>query len=138
MESMESRLDTLTQLVKQLTNLQLTPTHSTSSNFNFREYESSLETIEDYFDRFKIQLDILKVPSEKYATLAPELNTTLRTAAFPTDVNTLTLDKIIQILTGHYIKSKNKYSEAIKFRKIAQSSDESVTYFVSRLKAGAR
>lgn len=153
MNNLEQKLEELTHLVTKLATLTLqsknttdaTPSGDCSENrFNFGEFNSnSFETVEEYFERFKLQLDLFKIQPEKHATLSriymgAELNSTLRTIAYPTDINTLTFENIVKLLNDHYIKSKNKYSEAIKFRQIVQHSEEIIANFVSRLKAGAR
>ena len=147
MMSLEDRIAQLTHLITQMASAQLQQQqHQQQQNhqirFSFNAYDPA-ETIEDYFNRFELQLKLCKVDEALWAAharvhMGQELNTTLTSIAYPTKVETLTFEQIKTQLTSHIMKSKNKFSEAIKFRKILQNPEESIAKYAARLKAGAR
>ncbi|XP_055908636.1 uncharacterized protein K02A2.6-like [Eupeodes corollae] len=70
--------------------------------------------------------------------MGANLNSTLRNLCYPEDVSSLSFDKIVEILSAHFMATKNKFSEAIRFRGILQNPEESISAFEERLRAGAR
>lgn len=146
-DNLTAKLDKLTDIVTQLAALQQNVQQTSSSQasrFSFDSYKSnSSESIEEYFDRFLLQLNLCNIPETNWAShlrvhMGPDLNSTLSNLSYPTPVHQLDFQTIKTKLIDHFVKSRNKYSEAINFRKIVQKTDESVVSFVSRLKAGAR
>lgn len=150
----ETKLLEFTELVNRLASVQVAaitqspaiqaaPTEG-SLKFSFGEFViNGLETLDEYFERFEIQLKLCKIPENKWADclrvhMGAELNSCLRNVSYPTDINTLTFQQMQSMLLEHLIAIKNKYSETIKFRQLVQAPGESVSTFISRLKAGAR
>nr|XP_018907427.1 PREDICTED: uncharacterized protein LOC109037282 isoform X3 [Bemisia tabaci] len=145
--SIHDQISLLTNLVTQLTKLQLSQQAGSSNRppgFTFESYNlNSPELLDDYLDRFKLQLGQCKVPQEEWAAnlrihMGAELNSTLRDLAYPSKVDSLSFDVICSMLIDHFVKKKNKYTEAINFRKVFQKDGEKVHEFAARLKAAAR
>ncbi|XP_072152504.1 uncharacterized protein [Bemisia tabaci] len=148
LQSLELKLTQLTDLVSQLTNMQLqsqvqNPTNN-SSIFRFESYSAdSPETVEEYLSRFKLQLKLRNIPEADWSShlrvhMGPELNSVLSNLTYPTAIETLDHKAITEKLTSYYDKSHNKFSKAINFRKILQKPGEKIVEFVARLKFGAK
>lgn len=146
-EELGQKLNQLTDLVSRLANIHVEHTQIPSqgnTRFHFDEFKiNSTESIEDYFNRFKLQLELCNIPTIKWSShlrvhMGAELNSTLNNLSYPTPVDELNFETIQAKLVEHLVKSKNKYSEAINFRKIFQKQGEPIIEFISRLKAGAR
>ncbi|XP_072153179.1 uncharacterized protein [Bemisia tabaci] len=143
-QGLEAKLAQLTDLVLQLAASQSSPTVQSASRFSFDAFSTtSQEHIEDYFDRFELKLNLCHVLKTQWVNQArvhmgPELNASLNALCFPVLPSSLDFASLKNKLISHYAKSRNKFSEAITFRKIHQHADESISDFVSRLKTGAR
>lgn len=152
LEDLNKKVNTLASLIEKLAALQVTQTENaleTQTNkvrpahFYFPVFSSDSETLEEYLDRFKLQLKLSQIPENQYADylrvhMGPELSSILTNISYPTKVSTLTFDDISKKLITHLVASKNKYSEAINFRKIVQKSGETIPEYVGRLKAASR
>lgn len=145
-ESLEVKLTQLTELVKHLATIQVQSSTNAipATSFQFTSYSpDSLESVDEYFARFQLQLKLHNVPETNWAAhlrvcMGPELNSVLNTISYPTAIETLDATAIMSKLLAHYAKSHNKFSEAINFRKILQRQGEKVIEFVTRLKLGAK
>jgi hypothetical protein len=144
-EDLQVKIAQLTDIVTQLATLQVQQNTTSSVNrFSFESYNfSSNESIDEYFERFQLQLKLCNIPEATWSShlrvhMGAELNSTLLNLCYPTSVEQFDFISIKTKLTEHFINSKNKYSEAISFRKLIQKPDERILDFVTRLKAGAR
>ncbi|CAB0013442.1 unnamed protein product [Nesidiocoris tenuis] len=113
-------------------------------DFTFDEFKpNGEEKISSYFERFTLQLKLRKVPQDSWADnlrvhMGSELNNALREVIFPDPPEKKTYEEIVKHLTEFYTQTRNKYSEAIKFRLFIQNSDETISAYVRRLKVGAQ
>lgn len=111
--------------------------------FSISEYKSSEgTTVEDYFKRFDWALELSRISEASYSNnarvyMGPELNNALKFLVAPRQPESLTYEEVKLTLINHFDRTKNKYAESIKYRRIAQQKKESVANFVLRLKQGS-
>lgn len=141
------QINKLTELVTQLATFQMassTRISPTTIRFTFPQYHfDKEESLDEYLERFQLQLNLYNVPEGEWSKhlrvhMGAQLNASLKTISYPEDIETFTFERIKTLLLEHYIKSKNKYSEAIKFRKIIQAPQETICQYVTKLKQGAK
>ncbi|CAB0005038.1 unnamed protein product, partial [Nesidiocoris tenuis] len=136
MSSLETAVEKLTTLVTQLATLQAQSVSRQSvARFSFPEHKAP-EAVDEYLKRFKLQLQLSAVPKENECDylrvhMGSELNIALKSLAYPKQVEALTFAEAEKFLVDHFVKARNKYSEAIKFRRIVQEQTESITAFVA-------
>ncbi|BET03244.1 Hypothetical protein NTJ_16062 [Nesidiocoris tenuis] len=140
------QLSQLTNLVQSLVQAQMAQMQSAPKqiHFAFEEFKScGEESISSYFDRFKLQLQLSEIPETAWASymrvhMGAELTNLLRETIYPETPEKLSYSAITEHLINYYKEKSNKYSEAIKFRKIIQDLNESVVDYARKLKVGAR
>uniref|UniRef100_A0A182PBU3 Reverse transcriptase domain-containing protein n=1 Tax=Anopheles epiroticus TaxID=199890 RepID=A0A182PBU3_9DIPT len=132
------------QIVADVTNSQeKLPSSSKIPAFAINEYRSSDGVpVADYFDRFEWALQLSQVPENLFGNYArvymgSELNNALRFLVSPDDPTKTCYSALRSTLIQHFDRTKNKFVESIKFRKITQNKDESIAQFILRLKQGA-
>ncbi|BET00611.1 RNA polymerase II [Nesidiocoris tenuis] len=140
------QLSQLTNLVQSLVQAQIAQMQSAPKqiHFAFEEFKPcGEESISSYFDRFKLQLQLSEIPETAWASymrvhMGAELTNLLRETIYPETPEKLSYSAITEHLINYYKEKSNKYSEAIKFRKIIQDLNESVVDYARKLKVGAR
>lgn len=126
--------------------LSRTSTSSTTSRFQqiqVSEYEpSKYSSLKAYFDHFDSVLRLQGIPEDLWChyyrvRMGESLVNPLRNHVFPDTMESLTAQRIKEILIGLFDTTKNIYVEDIAFRKILQNQQEDMKSFIARLKVGA-
>lgn len=145
-EATQVALASISQQQQQQQNTAQQPATSASQKpppFTIGEFKSTeTSSVADYFVRFDLALNLSKVPVadyHKYARvhMGVHLNDALRILIQPKDPQLCSYEEIKEILISHFDRKRNKFAESIKFRRIAQEKDESVSDFTLRLRKAA-
>ena len=112
---------------------------------HIKEFDSTKETIDDFRQHFEFYCAANNIGSEDEAQQAPKkaLFITmlgqitfikLRDLANPTDITTLSLHQVVELLTTHYRPQTNEIAERYKFFKHTQEDQERTTDFIAALR----
>ena len=114
-----------------------------------KEFNSTKETIDDFHQRFKFYCAANNIKSNDEAQQARNKalfvtmlgQTTfakLQDLGSPTDITTLSLDQVVELLTAHYWPQTIKIAECYKFFKRMQEDQEQTTNFITALRQIAK
>ena len=116
---------------------------------HIREIDAAKETFQDFHQRFEFYYQANNMKSEDEAQLARKktlfitmLGQTafvkLRDLASPSNISTLTLNQVVEILTAHYRPQTIEIAERYKFFKRTQGDQERTTKFIAALRRLAK
>ena len=112
---------------------------------HIKEFDSTKETIDDFRQRFEFYCAANNMRSEDetqqarkkalFITMLWQITfIKLRDLANPTDITTLSLDQVVELLTAHYHPQTIKITECYKFFKRTQEDQERTTDFIAALR----
>lgn len=96
--------------------------------FSFQSFRLADDTaVTDYFMRFKLALNLSKIPEEKHANyfrvyIGVELNDALKFLISPEKPEDCDFAKIKKMLEEHFDFAKNEFSERVKLCQITQKT----------------
>ena len=116
---------------------------------HIKEFDSTKETINDFRQHFEFYCAANNIQSEnetqqahKKALFITMLGQTtfvkLCDLANPTDITTLSLDQVVELLTAHYRPQTIEITECYKFLKHMQEDQERTTDFIAALRRLAK
>ena len=116
---------------------------------HIKEFDSTKETVDDFRQRFEFYCAANNIKSDdeaqqarKKALFITMLGQTtfvkLRDLASPTDITTLSLDQVVELLTVHYRPQTIEIAERYKFFKRIQEDQERTTDSIAALRRLAK